>query len=60
MKLKFEKPCKNGSPCHVAASRGLNTGTQGMKGHKERNMYPKQLCEHIVNISEEYMEKIHG
>ena len=55
---KFEPPCKNGSDCHVAAPRGSKTGTQGMKGHRERSMYPKQLCEHIVNISEEYYEEI--
>jgi hypothetical protein len=55
---KFEKPCKNGDSCHVAAPRGSKTGTQGMKGHRERSMYPKQLCEHIVNISEEYYEEI--
>ena len=55
---KFKQPCKNGSSCHVAAPRGSKTGTQGMKGHKERSMYPKQLCEYIVGISEEYINNL--
>jgi len=50
---KFIPPCKNGDPCHVASPRGSRTGTQGMKGAKERSTYPKQLIEHIVNICEE-------
>jgi site-specific DNA-cytosine methylase len=50
---KFRRPCKNGSPCHVAAPRGSKTGTQGLKNATERAMYPKAFCEHIVTISEE-------
>lgn len=51
---QFEPPCKNGMPCHAAAPRGSRTGTQGMKGAKERSTYPHLLIEHIVNKTEEY------
>ena len=50
---KFKPMCKNGSPCHAPAPRGAKTGTQGLKGSKERSVIPKQLCEHIVEICEE-------
>lgn len=33
--------------------RGSKTGTQGVKGKKERAIIPAQLCEHIVEICEE-------
>lgn len=45
--------CKNGYPCHVSAPRGSRTGTQGLKGAKERSVIPQKLCEHIVDICEE-------
>jgi site-specific DNA-cytosine methylase len=48
----FKPMCKNGDPCHVAAPRGSKTGTQGLKGSKERSVIPQQLCEHIVRICE--------
>ena len=51
---KFKPPCKNGDPCHVSAPRGARTGTQGIKGSKDRSVIPTQLCEHIVDICEEY------
>lgn len=51
---KFKPPCKNGDPCHVSAPRGARTGTQGLKGSRERSIIPSQLCEHIVDICEEY------
>lgn len=50
-------PCKNGDPCHVAAPRGSRTGTQGLKNAKERSVIPEKLCQHIVNICEEYYDK---
>lgn len=53
---KFKPMCKNGDPCHARAPRGSRTGTQGLKGAKERSVIPKQLCEHIVNICEEYIK----
>lgn len=53
---QFKPPCKNGAPCHVAAPRGARTGTQGIKGSVDRSRIPIQLCEHVVKISEEYIE----
>ena len=50
---KFKPPCHNGDPCHVPAPRGSRTGTQGLKGSKERSVIPKQLCDHIARICEE-------
>ena len=50
---KFKQPCKNGDTCHTPAPRGSRTGTQGLKGAKERSVIPKDLCKHIVIISEE-------
>ena len=55
---KFLPPCKNGDKCHVSAPRGSRTGTQGLKDAAQRSMYPKQLCEHIVDICEEYFGNI--
>ena len=50
---KFKPMCKNGDKCHEPAPRGSKTGTQGLKGSKERSRIPKALCEHIVEICEE-------
>lgn len=50
----FKPPCKNGDPCHVSAPRGARTGTQGIKGSRDRSLIPPQLCEHIVDICEAY------
>lgn len=50
---KFKPMCKNGDPCHERAPRGAKTGTQGLKGSKERSVIPRELCRHIVAISEE-------
>lgn len=49
---EFKEPCHNGDSCHVAAPRGSKTGTQGLKGAKERSSIPEKLCEHIVDICE--------
>lgn len=50
---KFKPMCKNGDKCHEAAPRGTNnTGTQGIKGSKERSRIPAALCSHIVDICE--------
>jgi hypothetical protein len=35
--------CKAGMDCHVAAPRGSRTGTQGIKGAKDRSRVPYQL-----------------
>lgn len=50
---KFKPMCKNGAPCHVSAPRGSRTGTQGLKGSKQRSVIPHELCKHIAIISEE-------
>lgn len=49
---EFKPMCKNGDPCHERAPRGAKTGTQGLKGARERSRIPAELCEHIVKISE--------
>ena len=53
---KFKPPCKNGDTCHESAPRGSRTGTQKIKGAKDRSRIPEQLCKHIVEICEEYYE----
>lgn len=53
---RFKPPCKNGNPCHIPAPRGSRTGTQGLKNAAERSTYPKELCKHIVEISEQYIK----
>ena len=40
--------CKNGMPCHEAAPRGARTGTQGLKGARERSRVPYALGEEIL------------
>lgn len=49
---QFKPPCKQGAPCHEAAPRGSQTGTQGLKNKIERAKIPVLLCEHIVDICE--------
>lgn len=49
---KFKPMCKNGDPCHTRAPRGAKTGTQGLRGSRERSVIPTMLCEHIVSICE--------
>jgi site-specific DNA-cytosine methylase len=48
----FKPPCKSGSPCHDAAPRGSMTGTQAIRGARDRSRIPEKLCEHIVDICE--------
>lgn len=52
---KFKPPCKRGMPCHDAAPRGAQTGTQALKNAKEKAKIPVLLCQHIVEICEEGM-----
>lgn len=35
--------CKNGAPCHESAPRGAKTGTQGIKGARDRAVVPYEL-----------------
>lgn len=55
---KFLPMCHNGDSCHVSAPRGSRTGTQGLKTSKDRSVIPSKLCEHIVDICEEYVNSI--
>lgn len=41
--------CKNGMPCHEAAPRGAKTGTQGLKGARERSRVPYELGKEILD-----------
>jgi len=50
---KFKSMCHNGDKCHEPAPRGSRTGTQGLKGNKERSVIPEQLCDYIVEICED-------
>ena len=49
----FKPICHNADKCHESAPRGSKTGTQGLKGAKERSVIPEKLCDYIVNICEE-------
>jgi len=42
--------CSNNSSCHESAPRGSRTGTQGLKGAKERSVIPHDLCMEIYNL----------
>lgn len=44
--------CKNGSPCHEAAPRGAKTGTQGIKGAKDRSRIPPALFHELLTSIE--------
>lgn len=44
--------CKNGEPCHEAAPRGAKTGTQGLKGARQRSQVPYKLGEEILKALE--------
>ena len=46
------KHCKNGDKCHVSAPRGSKTGTQGIKGSKDRSRIPDKLCDYVVELCE--------
>lgn len=50
--FKPRKMCKNGDRCHVPAPRGSKTGTQGIKGYKDRSRIPEQL---FIDIFEQYI-----
>lgn len=40
--------CKRGAPCHEAAPRGSRTGTQGIKGAKDRGRIPELLFKELI------------
>ena len=41
--------CRNGDPCHEAAPRGARTGTQGIKGSRDRAVVPEVLCTEVLD-----------
>ena len=47
------EPCKNGQECHEAAPRGSKTGTQGLKGAKDRSRVPYALGQEILEAIEQ-------
>jgi len=53
---KTKPMCKNGDSCHESAPRGSRTGTQGLKGNKERSVIPPALFEELF----EQIEKLGG
>lgn len=40
--------CRNGMPCHESAPRGARTGTQGIKGARDRGAIPPQVFEDML------------
>ena len=50
---RFKPPCSRGDPCHDSAPRGSKTGTQGIRGKRDRAKLPGELCRHIVEICED-------
>ena len=42
-------PCKNGATCHVAAPRGSRTGTQGIKGARNRSRIPLEIFQEMFS-----------
>lgn len=52
---EFKPPCKRGAACHDAAPRGSQTGTQALKNPIDKARIPKDLCNHIVEICEGFI-----
>lgn len=52
------EPCKSGMTCHVAAPRGSRTGTQGLKGAKERSRVPYELSQELLTVVDNYGTKL--
>lgn len=46
--------CKPGASCHEAAPRGSRTGTQGIKGAKDRGRIPEALFKEIFSQIQKY------
>lgn len=44
--------CRNGSTCHEPAPRGSKTGTQGLKGAKERSRVAPELSKELLEVLE--------
>lgn len=48
---KARQTCKNGDKCHQSAPRGSRSGTQGIKGAKDRSVIPFALSEEIYSFT---------
>ena len=55
--LHLKPPCKNGFLCHEKAPRGARTGLQAIKDPALKSIYPPELCRHIVEECEKYLEE---
>lgn len=55
--LHLKPPCKNGDSCHEKAPRGARTGLQAIKDPALKAIYPPELCRHIVDECEKYVNK---
>lgn len=55
-RTEFKPPCRNGDPCHEPAPRGTKKGLQALQGTELRSKYPPELCNHIVDICEKYID----
>lgn len=55
--LHLKSPCKNGDTCHEKAPRGARTGLQAIKDPALKAVYPPELCTHIVDECEKYINK---
>lgn len=53
--LHLRPPCKNGDSCHEKAPRGARTGLQAIKDPALKAVYPPELCKHIVEECEKYV-----
>ena len=53
----FKPPCHYGDPCHEPAPRGAKTGMQATLSKRDRARIPDGLCEHIVDICEEWVDR---
>ena len=51
--LQLKPICRRGSNCHISASRGSNTGTQGLLSAVEKAIIPPQFCEYIASYCKE-------
>lgn len=56
--LHLKPPCKNGMPCHEKAPRGSKSGIQAIKDPALKAIYPPELCKHIVDMCEKYIENM--
>lgn len=51
----FKPVCHAGAPCHEASPRGSSAGTQRLHGSYARSIIPQGLCDHIDEVSRDYL-----